>query len=76
MKISLYHYISMGILIFNAGIFIGGIIVGRKAYRTIIDNHLKHMKDTLQQIKDKVCANDNRIDGHAERLATLEERTK
>ncbi len=75
-SISTWHYILIGNLIFNAGVFIGGGFAAWKGYRTIVDNHLKHLSDTVKRIENKVCANDKRIDDHAERLARVEERTK
>ncbi len=73
---STWHYILIGsFLILNAGISIGAFIAGFYGYRKIINNHLEHIKDTLKRIEKKVCANDARIDDHAERLARVEERT-
>ncbi len=66
--LSAWHYIAIGMLLLNAGITIGGFVVLTK-------NHIKHINESLKRIEDKVCDNDTRLDKHAERLATLEERT-
>ena len=69
--LSTWHYVAIGTLLLNTGISIGIFVGGRK----IINNHLEHIKETLKRIEDKVCANDTRLDEHAVKIATLEERT-
>lgn len=74
-ELSTWHYIAIGTLLLNTGISIGGFVANFFGYRKIVNNHLAHMKEALARIEKKVCANDVRIDEHAERIARVEERT-
>lgn len=74
-ELSTWHIIAIGIIILNTGISIGSFIANFFGHRKIINNHLAHMKEALARIEKKGCANDTRIDGHAVKIATLEERT-
>ena len=68
MKLSAWHYIAIGMIILNTGITIGGFVM-------LIKNHIRHINEALARIEKKVCANDARLDDHADRLARVEERT-
>ena len=74
-NLSTWHYIAIGMLLLNTGISIGGFVANFFGHRKIINNHLAHMKETLDRIETKVCDNDTRLDEHAVKIATLEERT-
>jgi hypothetical protein len=67
-ELSAWHYVLIGMLLFNTGITVGGFVM-------LIKNHIKHINEALTRIEKKVCTNDNRLDGHAVKIATLEERT-
>ena len=75
MKLSAWHYIAIGMLILNTGITIGGFVAQSIWKNKFIQNHIKHINETLARIEKKVCANDARIDDHAQRIARVEERT-
>jgi len=64
-----WQYVLIGIVILNTGITIGGFVM-------LIKNHIKHINEALKRIENKVCKNDDMLDKHAVKIATLEERTK
>ncbi len=74
-NLSTWHYIAIGMLLLNTGISIGSFVANFFGYRKIVNNHLAHMKETLERIETKVWDNDTRLDEHAERIARVEERT-
>jgi hypothetical protein len=60
-NLSTWHYILIGILLFNTGVTIGGFILLTK-------NHIKHILIRLQRIEEKQ-------DEHGRAIARLDERT-
>lgn len=68
----LWQYIVIGNSVFSALVIIVGWIVGRAKWNEFVNNHLKHMQDNIEEIKEEIKKITDRCQTHGERIAHLE----